>query len=125
MDAGEECAVCRSGIHDRYCGVKRPDAGRVGGTLEAKKGDGLPGVNGFRAEICGEIRTTMAMTDREKILFERLLCLAANEYGKTRDEMLAWVNDDEDWQADYPQPYAAPPGTFIQKTAKTFISRQP
>lgn len=44
------------------------------------------------------------MENREKILFERLLCLAANEYGKTRDEMLAWLNDDtEDWQREYPK----------------------
>lgn len=44
------------------------------------------------------------MIDREQIIFERLLCLAANEYGKTRDEMLAWINDDsEDWRTDYPK----------------------
>jgi hypothetical protein len=65
------------------------------------------------------------MTPQEKILFERLLCLAANEHGKTRDEMLAWVSDDrEDWRTDYPKPYFAPPGTFIQRTIKSFIPHE-
>lgn len=57
------------------------------------------------------------MTDREQIIYERLLCLAANEYGKTREEMLAWINDDsEDWRTDYPTRSEHPPDAFVQRS---------
>lgn len=38
------------------------------------------------------------MTDRDKLLFERAIVLIMDEWGKTREEALAWLNDDEaDW----------------------------
>lgn len=45
------------------------------------------------------------MSDREQLLFERALKLCANEYGMTRERMLAWLSDDEEWdpELDYPK----------------------
>jgi hypothetical protein len=38
------------------------------------------------------------MTGRDQILFERALVLIMDEWGKTREEALAWLNDDAaDW----------------------------
>lgn len=61
---------------------------------------------------------------RDQIIFERALCLCANEYGKTRSEMLAWLNDDaEDWRTDYPLPAKiSVPNPFIQVTRHTTVS---
>ncbi len=47
------------------------------------------------------------MSDRDQVLFERALVLIMDEWGKTREEALAWLNDDAtDWtprpQTEYP-----------------------
>lgn len=70
------------------------------------------------------------MTDREQIIFERALCLCANEYGRTREQMLAWLGDDaEDWRTDYPKdkPVQQIAGIdpFIMRTRRSNVKLPP
>jgi hypothetical protein len=52
------------------------------------------------------------MTEREQIIFERALCMCASEHGYTREEMLAWLNDDtQEWVLDYQQPTIEDPNS--------------
>jgi hypothetical protein len=53
--------------------------------LEARLNDALVEIERLRA-------------DRKNVLFERALSLVMDEWGKTRDEAMAWLEDDEsDW----------------------------
>ena len=66
------------------------------------------------------------MTAREKVIFERALWMCAHEHGNTREQQLAWLEDDDEWHGDlsYPKPYVALPGQspWIQVTRTTNIA---
>lgn len=69
------------------------------------------------------------MSAREALVFERALWMCAHEYGNTREQMLDWLNCDEDWKGgmEYPKASASLIGgvlPFIQVTRTTHIPHE-
>lgn len=67
------------------------------------------------------------MSPREALIFERALWMCAHDQGYTREQMLEWLNRDDDWknERDYPKDCliglidGKPP--FIQVTRTTHV----